>query len=317
MWPAGFWPTAGVKTLQKIRRKAITARAAGRAEPMTAKEGSRRIKACVGFRYPTLSPPIRKDKNRPRVSWRVVPQDVSKLLAGGVDLEQEFERATKTLESIGLSGYEARGYIALVAHGYGSAETIAETARIPRTSAYKVLQSLCQKGFAISTRGRPTIFKPEAPGKVKGRVIDHLEETFAKLDMLHEVLRSKGEPQLVYTIVTKARVLEKIGELIDQSSETCIVSTPTFSEIRENVGKKIEQAIARGIRFTIITEPGQKIPEGAGVVNRKGLIATDVIVDGSAALIAAPDLSACGYTDNASLSRHLENFLEIIMNLKE
>src|SRR5207249_2544975 len=148
------------------------------------------------------------------------------------------------------------------------------------TSAYKVLQSLCQKGFAISTRGRPTIFKPEAPSKVKGRVIDHLEDTFAKLDMLHEVLRSKGEPQLVYTIVSKPRVLEKIGELIDQSSETCIVSTPTFSEIRENVGKKIEQAIARGIRFTIITEPGQKIPEGASVVNRKGLIATDVIVEG-------------------------------------
>src|SRR5947209_10904372 len=69
MWPAGFWPIAGVKTLQKINRKVITARAAGRAEPMTAKEGSRRIKACVAFRYPTLSLPIRKDKNRPRVSW--------------------------------------------------------------------------------------------------------------------------------------------------------------------------------------------------------------------------------------------------------
>src|SRR2546427_813929 len=186
MWPAGFWPIAGVKTLQKINRKVITARAAGRAEPMTA-----------------------------------------------------------------------------------------ETARTPRTSASTVLKSRCQKGFAISTRGRPTIFKPEAPSKVKGRVIDHLEDTFAKLDLLHEVLRSKGEPQLVYTIVTKTRVLEKIGELIDQSSETCIISTPTFSEIRENVGKKIEQAIARGIRFTIITEPGQKIPEGARLVDRKGLIATD------------------------------------------
>jgi sugar-specific transcriptional regulator TrmB len=121
----------------------------------------------------------------------------------------------------------------------------------------------------------------------------------------------------VYTIITKPRVLEKIGELIDQASETCIIATPTFSEIRENMGKKIEQAIARGIRITIITEPGQKIPEGASSVHRKGLIATDVIVDGASALIAAPDLSACGYTDNASLSKHLENFLEIIMNLKE
>src|SRR5439155_25453571 len=121
--------------------------------------------------------------------------------------------------------------------GYGSAETIAETAHIPRTSAYKVRRSLCQQGFAISTRGGPTIFKPEAPGKVKGRVIDHLEDTFSKLDLLHEVLRSKGEPQLVYTFSTKPRVLEKIGELIDQASETIIVGTPMFSEIRESSGK--------------------------------------------------------------------------------
>ncbi|OGS49266.1 MAG: transcriptional regulator [Euryarchaeota archaeon RBG_16_68_13] len=234
-----------------------------------------------------------------------------------MDLEAEYEAATKTLESIGLSSYEARGYIALVAHGYGSADTIAETAKIPRTSSYKVLQSLCNKGFAISTRGRPTIFKPEAPSKVKQRVIEHLEDTFSKLDLLHEVLRDKGEPQLVYTIATKLRVLEKIGELIDKATDTIIVSTPTFSEIRENLGKKIEHAITRGTRFTVITEPGQKIPEGATSVFRRGLIATDVIVDGSSALIASPDLSACGYTDNASLSKHLENFLELIMSLKD
>jgi len=247
----------------------------------------------------------------------MMPPEVSKLLESGLDLEKEYDTATKTLESIGLSSYEARGYIALIAHGYGSAETIAETAKIPRTSAYKVLQSLCNKGFAISTRGRPTIFKPESPAKVKERVVDHLEDTFAKLDLLHEVLRNKGEPQLVYTIMTKPRVLEKIGELMDKAAETVIVSTPTFSEIREALGKKFEHAIRRGIRVTVITEPGQKIPEGATTVYRKGLIATDVIVDGSSALIAAPDLTACGYTDNASLSKHLENFLEIIMNLKE
>ena len=247
----------------------------------------------------------------------VMPPEVSKLLETGIDLEKEYEKVARTLESIGLSSYEARGYVALVAHGFGSAETIAETARIPRTSAYKVLQSLCNKGFAISTRGRPTIFKPESPGKVKDRVIEHLEDTFAKLDLLHEVLRKKGEPQLVYTISSKPRVLEKIGELLETASETFMVSTPTFSEIRETLGKKVDQAMARGIKVTVITEPGQKIPDGATAVYRKGLIATDVIVDGSSALIASPDLSACGYTDNASLSKHLENFLELIMSLKD
>ena len=239
------------------------------------------------------------------------------MLASGFDFDKEQEALARTLESIGLSGYEARGYLALVAHGYGSAEVIAETAKIPRTSAYKVLQSLCQKGYAISTRGRPSIFKPEPPSKIKTKVFDHLNDTFAKLEMMHEVLSDKGEPQLIYTITSKARVLAKIGELLDTATHAFIVSTPQFYEIRENLAKKLENAVARGIRVTVITEPLQKIPEGVSAVWRKGLIATDIIADAERALIASPDLTACGYTDNPYLAAHLESFLQILMGSPE
>src|SRR2546425_6857659 len=126
MWPTGFWPTAGAKTLQNTRRKATTARTAGRAEPINAKEGSRRIKACSAFRNPTPTPPFEKIKTGLEYRGPVVPQDLSKLLAGCVELDQEFERATRTPESIGLPRYAARGYIALAAHGFRSGETILE-----------------------------------------------------------------------------------------------------------------------------------------------------------------------------------------------
>ena len=246
----------------------------------------------------------------------MMPKDLSKLLASGLDLREEYEKASKTLESIGLSTYEARGYIALVAHGFGSAETIAETAGIPRTSAYKVLQSLCSKGFAMSAQGRPMIFKPEPPSNIKERVMRHLSDTFDKLDTVHEVLRDQGEPQLVYTITEKERVLKKIGELMDAATSSFMVSTPTFSEIREHLIKNIDNAVKRGIRFTVVTAPMQKIPEGIDVHWRKGLIATDVISDGQTALIASPDLGACGFTDNAHLAKHLESFIEILMEHK-
>lgn len=247
----------------------------------------------------------------------MIPPELSKLLEGGVDLEKEYENVSRTLESIGLSSYEARGYIALVAHGHGSAEMVAETARIPRTSAYKVLQSLCTKGFAISTRGRPTIFKPEAPSKIKGKVIERLSESFDKLDMLHEILRDKGEPQLVYTIAGKVRVMEKIGELLDTATGSVTIATPTFYEIREKLSKRLENALGRGVHLTVVTEQGQKVPEGITVFWRKGLLATDIIADGERALLAAPDLSACGFTDNAALAAHLDSFLQILMSHKE
>jgi len=243
----------------------------------------------------------------------MMPKDLSKLLASGLDLREEYEKASKTLESIGLSTYEARGYIALVAHGFGSAEIVAETAGIPRTSAYKVLQSLCSKGFAFAAQGRPMIFRPEVPANIKERVMKQLSDTFDKLDAVHEVLRDKGDPQLVYTITEKERVLKKIGELMDSATESFMVSTPTFSEIREELRKNIENAVKRGIKFTVITAPMQKVLDGIDIHRKKNLIATDVIADGQTALIASPDLSACGFTDNAYLAKHLENFLQILM----
>ncbi|MCI4328294.1 MAG: hypothetical protein L3J86_01805, partial [Thermoplasmata archaeon] len=66
----------------------------------------------------------------------------------GNDSSQEYRRAVEVLGKVGLTTYEARAYIALVARGVGDATTIAQTARIPRTSAYKVLESLAEKGYA-------------------------------------------------------------------------------------------------------------------------------------------------------------------------
>jgi sugar-specific transcriptional regulator TrmB len=238
---------------------------------------------------------------------------ITDLLNPGIDLRKEYEKASSTLESIGLSNYEARAYIALVAHGYGDADTIAETSGIPRTSSYKVLRSLCEKGFAMSTSGRPRIFKPEEPKKLKEKIIPPIKDTFEKLETLSEIMRDKGEPQLVYTVTGKTRVISKIGELLDKSTKSVIIASPNFHEIRAPLAKKIENAIARGVEITVITEPGLKIPESAKSVFKKGLIASDVVVDGSDALLASADLSACGFTDNASLAKHLENFLEILI----
>src|SRR2546422_8963643 len=133
---------------------------------------------------------------------------------------------------------------------------------------------------------------------------------------MHETLGEKGEPQLIYTVAGKARVMEKIGEMLDTATENVTIATPAFYDIREKLAKKIENAMERGVLVNLITEQGQKVPEGAKVYYRKGLIATDIIADGERAMIASPDLSACGFTDNAALAAHLDAFLQILMTEK-
>ncbi|MCK4717273.1 MAG: TrmB family transcriptional regulator [Thermoplasmata archaeon] len=231
-----------------------------------------------------------------------------------IDIEAEVEKAAKTLEIIGLSAYESRAYMALVAHGYGTADTIAQTARIPRTSCYKALEKLEEEGLAYSMEGRPRVYRPEPPDTARRMVQARLDDTFDKLDMIYQVLSDRGMPQLVYTVMGRDRVLRKLGEMLDTATTRFIISTPVLSEIRKELKKHVENALKRGVEVMVITVPGQKVPPGVKVFRRRGIIATDVVCDGTRALLAASDLNACGYTDNPALAEHLERFLDILMD---
>ena len=242
--------------------------------------------------------------------------DFKKVIAKlGGDLEQlqkEYVRVAGTLEKFGLSEYESRAYLALVALGSGSANLVANIAQIPRTSAYKVMKSLETKGFAKEKPGRPVSFTPTDLAELSRKLVEEVETSFAKVATLKDLLSERGVPQLVYTIMGKDRVLDKIGEMLDKSESSFVMSTPSIAEIRRKLGKRVANAVSRGIQVTLITSPFVKAPSGIKVIRRKALIATDVISDGKTALLAAPDLSACGYTDNEALSKHLEDFLRIM-----
>ncbi len=233
------------------------------------------------------------------------------------DAFEEYKKIIDALQNLGLSIYESKAFLALVVLGVGNAEVIAQTAKIPRTSSYKVLESLEKKGFVSSSEGRPKIYKPEKLSTIRERVISEVEELFDKLEFVHEYLMEKGEPQLVYTIYGKERVMKKLMEIVDLSDEELIISTPVFSEIRKNILKNLEQAINRGVRVIIITSYKQKVPLEADIYRREGLIATDVVSDNKRALLASPELEACGYTDNPALAQHLTHFIHIMLDQRE
>ena len=231
----------------------------------------------------------------------------------GIDLRREFDQAARDLESTGLSSYESKAYVALVTMGFGTADDIAGLSRIPRTSSYKVLKGLEEKGFVYSTQGRPIVYRPEDPGRVYGRIKERLDGTFAKLEFLNEVVRDRGSPQLIFTISGKARVLEKIAELVDSADETFIISTPVYADLRSTLKDRIRNAIKRGVEVTVIAEPGVRIEPGTRVIRAERLVATDVVSDSQNALIASPDLGACGFSANPFLAQHLMRFLEIVI----
>ncbi len=227
---------------------------------------------------------------------------------------EEFRHSAEILGRVGLTQYEARAYIALVGRGLGDATAIAQAAGIPRTSAYKVLESLAGKGYAKATGGKPILFRPTPPLDVAENLKGAIQEVFEALADLHREVAEHGEPQLVYLLSGRDKVLAKITELLDQSTRSFILTTPRLAEIRDELEKKVQHALKRGVAVTFVTAPLQRIPEGVQYVSRENLMATEVLADDQHALLAAPGLEACGFTDNPILTAHLQQFLEILLD---
>ena len=227
-------------------------------------------------------------------------------------LLEEYAKISGTLSKLGLTEYETRAYIALVVAGTTTPAFVAEIAQIPRTSAYKTLVSLEEKGYAHSKADRPRTYAATEPSGLGESLADEVRDTFQKIGSIKDILSERGIPQLVYTILGRDRVMEKIGEMLDRSEVSFVISSPSVSGFTRKLGKRFSNAFTRGVEITVITSPFAKVPKKARAIRRKGLIATDVISDGKTALLAAPDLSACGYTDNEALSAHLQEFLRIM-----
>ena len=237
--------------------------------------------------------------------------DILKLDTKGV--EEEYRRISSVLRKIGLSDYESRAYVALIVHQHGTADEVASFASIPRTSAYKALRSLREKDLIDMTEGRPTIFHSLPIQEIKRKFTEEIGEAFNDLESVQGMLSDRGTPQLVFTISGKDRVLSKIGDILESSRRRFIISTSQMQRIRVAHSQKFKDSLRRGVEILVVAEPFVKVPECTKVYRKRDLIATDVIGDGVLALIASPDLSICGFSDNPFLAGHLENFMMMVL----
>jgi len=98
------------------------------------------------------------------------------------------------LQSLGLNLYESRAYLALLAAKQLTAKGVGQSALIPQSRTYDVLESLTTKGFAVATPASPPVYAPVPPAgilkscynsekrRIQDRAARHEEEAQAQLD---------------------------------------------------------------------------------------------------------------------------------------
>jgi sugar-specific transcriptional regulator TrmB len=110
------------------------------------------------------------------------------------------------LRTLGLNLYESRAYLALIKGKELTAKGVGQSAVIPQSRTYDVLESLARKGFALATPASPTTYVPVPPSKILGSqyaaerkkiqqgIVRAHEEAQAKLEGLRDA----------YTALTKS-----------------------------------------------------------------------------------------------------------------
>jgi len=72
------------------------------------------------------------------------------------------------LRKLGMNLYESRAYLALLAAKRLTARGLGQSAMVPQSRTYDILESLTKRGFATATPARPIWYAPVPPAQVLG-----------------------------------------------------------------------------------------------------------------------------------------------------
>lgn len=162
------------------------------------------------------------------------------------------------LKEIGLSGYEAKAYRALIEAGEQTGRQVAELSKVPPTRVFDILQKLQEKGLVQLVQQKPMVWMAIKPDVGLETFVERRANAYATLGkkLVSEVRRIRQEPEKkIFEHVTVQsgfnEVISTVSSQIKKSvKEVCNLSVgPPISTEAEIITVR---AIRRGVKVRLI-----------------------------------------------------------------
>jgi HTH-type transcriptional regulator, sugar sensing transcriptional regulator len=217
------------------------------------------------------------------------------------------------LRKLGLTNYEARCYVFLVKLGPSDPRKVAARASMPYPNAYEALRRLADLGWVELVRKRPAVYRARDPSTILDEVQAKLKETFASLEAMYKATPAE-QAELVYTLRGRERVVSKLVEMVRGARSSMMLVAPADTiEGSETLLEEIRMAAGRRVKVRVLSDRADLKGLPAKVEARTGsIVAFDLLVDESTALIGLPDLSAAGWVESSAVAAHFMQFLELL-----
>ncbi|MBN2230956.1 MAG: TrmB family transcriptional regulator [Candidatus Thorarchaeota archaeon] len=226
--------------------------------------------------------------------------------------EEVGARASSTLREIGFGAHETSVILALNQIESATVADLSSETGIHHANLYSVLESLIGRGLVVLHSGRPKVYQFAPLSHVKEMFSSKMEQLLEDLKILQDSRDSKGIiPALIYTIRGSADVLAKMVAMIGRAKQSIFLVAPDLDELSIPIHESLRKAKSRGVIIQGIF--GQR-PNTSDIEIqyriKEDTLAIDLVIDSIEALISMPDLTVCGWADNALISMQLEGFLQ-------
>ena len=153
------------------------------------------------------------------------------------------DRARKAMGDLGLTGYEIKGYLALVEFGPLVAADVSSQSGVPYSKIYDTLSNLEKKGWVEAEHSRPSKFYPRSPSTAIDTMRMKLESerrtsekyVLNELSPAYEERGTKERPE-IWIVKGGHNIISKVKESLQSCESELMISLPSgLSDLSESV----------------------------------------------------------------------------------
>jgi len=245
------------------------------------------------------------------------------------------DQTRKSLEKVGLTGYEIKTFTSLLKTGELTASDLSQHSGVPYSKIYEVLGMLEEKGWIGSDKSRPTKYFAKSPNSALQTTKQKIEEDFAKnektiLNDLNPIYKKSGTAERpdIWVLTGTMNIATKIFEMIETCREEVLIAIPKAGEeLVKQALPKLRQLNEKGVKITILTSDkfDKEVTKGlnrlATLKSKKGLFGGGIIADKQyVVILLGPEISHSSTseivaicTDHVGLSSFASEYFEYLL----
>lgn len=177
------------------------------------------------------------------------------------------DKSRKAMETLGLTSYEIKVYLALLEHGPLTASDISKKSGVPYSKIYEVLNSLEDKVWLESNSSRPQKFFPKSPSTAleaiklqKESEIKYNEDIIRnELMPIYQKSGVKEKPE-IWVVRGFYNIATKVNEIIQTSQKELLIALPQIAqEIAKPLQPLLRTLYDKGIKIIVLVSEGTNI----------------------------------------------------------